>query len=74
MNEHQKLDMGQKHILKLIARDANSEGWATVSEMLYKPLIETMPKDLVVLEKLDVGGRVKLTPQGTEIINAMAWL
>jgi len=69
-----KLESQHKHILKLIKRDADKDGWATVSEALFSTLSEVMPKELCVFEKLDNGGRAKLTDEGKSIINAMKWL
>ncbi len=69
-----KLDAGQKHVLKLIARDKKEDGWATVSEALFKMLSETTPAELVTFEKLEIGGRARLTEMGEEVVEAMAWL
>lgn len=68
------LDMGQKHILKLIARDRDSEGWATVSAMLYKTLSASLPSELVTFEPNGDAGRAKLTEAGQGVIDSMAWL
>jgi len=68
------LDHGQKHVLKLIARDRKEDGWTKVSEILYKHLVASMPPELATFEKLEDGGRAKLTTEGQGVINALAWL
>jgi len=69
-----KLDAGQKHMLKIIHRDADDDGWTEVSEQLFPVLLKTMPKELVTFEKLQDGGRAKLTDEGNNVVSAMAWL
>lgn len=70
-----ELNVGERHLLRLIARAPKDDDWASVSAPLM-PLMRTMPDALVVLE--DVGmegrGRVKLTPLGRSVVDAMAWL
>ena len=75
MSDAIKLDSGQKHFLRLIVKGANDDGWAKVSKPVFQ-LMEKMPSALVELERIgdDGGGRVRLTPQGLGIIDAMAWL
>ena len=70
-----KLDAGQKHLLNLVVKGADSEGWAPVSAPVF-PLIEKMPRELVELEAVgDEGrGRARLTEAGANLMNAMAWL
>ena len=72
----QELDGGQRHILRLIARDANKEGWCPVSSQLFPVLKKSMPIELVEIEPDgDEGrGRARLTAEGKSVINAMAWL
>ncbi len=69
-----KLDSGAKHILRLIARDKQSDGWATISQQLYPCLSKSIPHELVTFEKLESGGRAKLTSTGESIVEAMEWL
>ena len=72
----QELDGGQRHILRLIARDADTEGWCPVSSQLLPVLKKSMPVELIELESVgDAGrGRARLTAEGETIITAMAWL
>lgn len=69
------LNSGQKHLLRLVVEGAKDDGWTPVSAPVY-PLMERMPADLIVLERVgDEGrGRVKLTDEGQSVIDAMAWL
>ncbi len=69
-----KLESEHKHIMRLIARDCDSEGWTAVSEALYPHLSKNMPGELMEFEKLEEGGRARLTDEGENILNAMAWL
>ena len=66
-----KLNYGQKHILELIARDKNPDGWASVSSVLYPHLCKTLPSELVTLEPVGDAGRVRLTKAGQEVVDAM---
>lgn len=70
-----KLDAGQKHMLKLVAKEQEcQDGWAKVSKAVY-PLMVKMPVELVELHQVsDGGGRARLTPAGQEVINGMAWM
>jgi hypothetical protein len=68
------LDAGQKHILRLIARDCNSDGWATVSSALYGVLCSSLPPELVTFEPSGGAGRARLTGAGRAVVESMAWL
>ena len=68
------LDFGQKHILRLIARDKTSDGWATVSAQLYNVIRNNIPSELATFETVGDGGRVKLTDMGNSVVSSMAWL
>lgn len=76
MTPETKLDHGQKHILQLVARDKDSEGWTPVSSVLMPHLRTGIPAELLELENAgDEGaGRARLTPEGQSVLNAMAWL
>lgn len=69
-----KLDIQHKHILKLIKRDRDNEGWCPVSEQLYPHLSKNIPEELATFEKLDDGGRAMLTEEGENVLNALEWL
>ena len=69
-----KLEAQHKHIMRLIARDCDDDGWAVISEQLYLPLSENMPDELMTFEKLEVGGRARLTEEGNNVLSAMDWL
>jgi len=58
-----KLDMGQRHMLRLLKRDANIVGWVKISDVIF-PYIEKLPPELV-----EVNDNVaRLTPLGLIII------
>ena len=71
-----KLDAGQKHILRLIVKDSNAEGWTTVSKMLYPVIEKSIPSELLEMNRLgDEGhGVARLTPKGREVVGAMLYL
>jgi hypothetical protein len=70
-----KLDAGQKHMLGLVMKGANQDGWAAVSAPVY-PLLQKMPQELIELEPVgpEGRGRVRLTEVGQSVMDAMAWL
>lgn len=75
MNEEEKLDHGQRHVLSLIKRDADSQGWAIVSKTVMPAIEGMMPKELIEVDKYQEGnGRARLTVEGKEVVNAMKWL
>jgi hypothetical protein len=65
-----QLTDNQRQLLKLIRRSTpNEEGWYTISDIVWvlfadKPL----PAELVIVEKLEVGGRLKLTHAGGLVV------
>jgi hypothetical protein len=66
-----KLSAGQKHLLGLIVKGANAEGWAPVSVPVF-PLLKTIPIELIDLEATDEGrGRARLTVLGQTLIDAV---
>lgn len=69
-----KLDAGQRHVLKIIERDKNAEGWTSVSKVLYPSLVASIPKQLAIFEQKDSGFRAKLTDEGRSLLRAMEWL
>jgi len=70
----EKLGGKHKHIMELIDRDKDSDGWAKVSEQLYPVLSSLLPSELATFEKLDDGGRARLTEEGQSVLNATKWL
>lgn len=70
-----KLTSGEKHLLGLIRTSLNDpEGWCPVSARVM-PLLRTLPKELVEFPVVaDGGNRVRLTPLGNNILDAMEWL
>ena len=69
-----KLESQHKHIIKLIGRDRDEDGWATISAGLFPIISQTMPPELVKFEELEKGGRARLTAQGESVLEAMEWL
>lgn len=82
MNEHTKLDGGQKHILSLIRKEAESDGWAPVSKAVAQLWLNpklpsrSIPQELCEFETVgtDGAGRARLTQEGKNLLDAMAWL
>lgn len=71
-----KLDSGQKHFLRLIAKGQQCpDGWCPVSKVLYPVVQATMPAELVEHHPTENGGgRAQLTPAGQNLLDAMEWL
>lgn len=75
-----KLTAGEKHILSLIQRGADADGWAPVSKAVAPLFIDqqipcgVMPAALCEFERRGEGGRARLTALGKTIVEAMAWL
>ena len=62
-----KLDQGQRHLMDLANREANLDGWAKVSKVVW-PLIEKIPTELLEKAPSDDGGLVRLTSTGAAIL------
>jgi hypothetical protein len=60
----------QKNIVALIKRSQpNPDGWYSISETVW-PLVDgTLPDDLVETEKLETGGRLRVTDIGTYVFD-----
>lgn len=71
----EKLTQGQKHMLRLVVKGADAEGWAPVSAPVMT-VIKLVPAELVTVEAVgDEGrGRAKLTATGESLLAAMEWL
>ena len=76
MADTKPLDAGQKHMLRLIAKEAGADGWAPASAPIFRLLKDGMPSQLIELESVgDAGrGRARLTEAGANLLDAMAWL
>ena len=70
-----KLDAGQKNLLRLCREEADAEGWAKMSEVVYLHFVKMIPAELVEIERIEGdGGRVRLTEDGKQVLFAMAFL
>lgn len=69
-----KLEPQIRHIITLIGRERDTDGWAIISEILWPVLHKLMPLELVIMEKTENGGRAKLTQEGESVFYAMQWL
>ena len=82
MSDHRKLTAGEIHVLRLIQKDANAEGWAPVSKIVATLFTNPkqpggpLPRELCQFEHVgDEGsGRACLTLEGKCLLAAMAWL
>lgn len=82
MSDHRKLTSGEQHVLTLIRKGADAEGWAPVSKIVA-PLFTNekmaggpMPRELCEFERLDDDGRgrARLTDAGKNLLDSLAWL
>jgi hypothetical protein len=62
-----KLDADQIHMLRLVAREADGDGWSKVSTLVWS-VVETLPDDLVEKRPSETGGHLRLTPGGEAIV------
>ena len=76
-----KLSAGEKHMLRLIQRDAGADGWTRVSKVVAPFFTDKkipcgiMPDALCEFEPAeDGGGRARLTQLGENLLEAMLWL
>lgn len=80
MNEPHKLTAGEKHILTLIRKGSDADGWAPVSKVVAPLFTDkaipcgVMPEALCEFERIGDGGRARLTTLGNNLLDAMAWL
>ncbi len=67
-----KLDSGQRHFLRLIRQDADADGWAKVSHLVW-PLTLSLPDDLVERRSVEadehIAGYIRLTERGDAIVS-----
>jgi hypothetical protein len=78
--QESKLSAGQIHMLKLLRKEQDADGWASVSKAVAPLFIESrvgrMPTALCEFERVgaDGAGRARLTTEGNNVLNAMVWL
>lgn len=64
-----KLNIGERHALRLAQRDADVNGWTKVSAKLW-PLISKLPADLVEFRPAESGGgHIRLTERGHAVVD-----
>lgn len=61
------LNGGDRHLLQLVQRDKDAEGWTPVSATVW-PLMLRLPPELVTIEPLIEGGRARLTDAGETVL------
>ena len=63
------LDTGTRHLLRLTLKGAedSEDGWAPVSEAVW-PLVAELPSELIESERLEDGGRARLTADGRTVL------
>jgi hypothetical protein len=71
-----KLSSGQRNIMRLVVKGADAEGWAPVGKPLVPLVKQELPAALAELEMVGDDGRarVRLTPEGRRVYEAMSWL
>ncbi len=62
-----KLDSGNKHLLRLILKGKNKEGWAKVSDILW-PIVSKLPTQLVEFNADGNQKFVRLTHDGEVVL------
>lgn len=63
-----QLTNGEKHLLRLIQKDRDADGWAKVSELVW-PFVEKLPSQLCELRATEDGRFIKLTHDGEVVLD-----
>ena len=63
-----RIDYKTRHLMTLIRKDANDDGWACVSDQLW-PFLEALPVELVDRKETEMGGMVRLTDKGNTVLD-----
>ena len=66
--EDMQLSHGEKHLLRLIQKGTDADGWAKVSKHVW-PLVEKLPTQLCELRATEDGGFIKLTHDGKTVLD-----
>lgn len=79
--EPRKLTAGEQHVLKLVRKEADSEGWAHVSKIVAQLFVShhgfsPIPKQLCEFQFVGDEGRgiARLTLAGNALLDSLAWL
>lgn len=69
--ENQKLDAGQRNLIRLIRKGQDAEGWAKVSKIVLPLAKEKIPAELAEIEGPfeDGSGRARLTDRGNALLD-----
>jgi hypothetical protein len=62
------LSLNDRHFLRLIRKGQDADGWARVSQILWR-FAEALPAPLVEIRKTDDGGFAKLTHDGNVVVD-----
>ncbi len=63
------IDQNSAHLLRLIRKDQDSEGWTKVSKVVM-PFIKECPEELrEIIDQSDGGGKARLTDKGNTILD-----
>lgn len=67
----QKLDSGQRNLIRLIRKDQDAEGWAKVSTPVFPLAKARIPAELAEIEGPfeDGSGRARLTEKGNNLLD-----
>lgn len=65
-----ELDSGDKHLLRLIRKDADAEGWVPVSNIVF-PAVDRLPKALVEIGGEPNNWKARLTEAGNTVVDWM---
>lgn len=67
------LTAGERHMLDLIHRDKQADGWTTASRVVFEQCLKRVPSELIELREGD-GYFARLTAEGEAVILAAGWL
>lgn len=70
-----KLSSNELHIMKLIKRDAEKDGWTVISTTLYKIVASSLPAELSEFKQNEDGsGYGRLTAEGLLVLETLEWV
>lgn len=69
-----KLNHGQIHIMKLLKRDCDKDGWTPIGDKLYPHIRQSIPPEFVIFKNDDSRWFGKLTEKGNNFIEFLNYI
>ena len=72
MTTPRKLESGEIHLIKIIVKDKNEDGWS-MTDRVTLSLVRKLPQELVEVHERPHYSYVRLTTKGQQVFDAMAY-